>query len=125
EAPDKLSAEVNQAYDALKSLGNVAVREDLRMEECYWAQLPANFAFFSRQNAIDTARVGGFASLHNFPAGQASGNLWGPAVTVLYTAMGTPYFFNFHYHDNGHMTIVGPYGSGKTVIMNFMVSQAR
>lgn len=125
EALDALGEEVTQALNAVKSLGLVAVREDLRMEECYWAQLPANFAFLTRQNKIDTARVGGFASLHNFPAGQISGNLWGPAVTVFYTAIGTPYFFNFHYHDSGHMTIVGPQHSGKTVLLNFMVSQAR
>lgn len=125
EALDVLASEVTQALGAVKSLGLVAVREDMRMEECYWAQLPGNFSFLTRQNTIDTARVGGFASLHNFPAGQASGNLWGPAVSVLYTAIGTPYFFNFHYHDNGHTTIVGPHGSGKTVILNFMLSQAR
>lgn len=120
-----LEEEVEQAIDTLNKLGIITVREDVRMEECFWSQLPANFPFIARQSYINIAQVAGFASLQNFPAGRATGNIWGPAVTVFRTVNKTPYFFNFHYEDCGHTTIVGPAGSGKTVLLNFMLSQAR
>jgi type IV secretion system protein VirB4 len=64
-------------------------------------------------------------SLHNYPAGKASANHWGPAVTVLNTTSGTPYFFNFHVRDVGHTMIIGPTGAGKTVLLNFLCAQAQ
>ncbi len=120
-----LEEQVEKAIDTLNALGIITVREDVRMEECFWSQLPANFPFIARQSYINIAQVAGFASLQNFPAGRATGNIWGPAVTVFRTVNKTPYFFNFHYEDCGHTTIVGPAGSGKTVLLNFMLSQAR
>lgn len=121
----QLEKNILLATDALKNLGIVATRRDLRLEECFWAQLPGNFLYLSRRKPIPVTRAGVFASLYNFPAGNRSGNLWGPAVTAFHTALGTPYFFNFHRNDNGHTTILGPKGSGKTVLLNFLVSEAR
>jgi type IV secretion system protein VirB4 len=122
--PD-LEREVKATFKAFHRIGIVAVREDIMLEECFWAQLPGNFDFLRRLSPINTTRIGGFASLYNFPAGKLSGNHWGPAVTVFYTQAGTPYFFNFHDENNGHTMIVGPYGAGKTVLLNFLTSEAR
>ncbi|HCR86443.1 MAG TPA: hypothetical protein DIV86_07170 [Alphaproteobacteria bacterium] len=116
---------VSMAVDALRELGVVFIREDLFMEDCYWSQMPANFDFIRRQTYLVTNKIGGYASLYNFPAGKMTDNLWGSAVTVFHTEKNTPYFFNFHYEKNGHTTIIGPYGAGKTVLMNFLVSEAQ
>ena len=92
--------ELNDAVAAIESelmnLGIIAVREDLNMEPAFWAQLPANAQYIARRSTVSTANLAGFASLHNFPSGRLTGNHWGPAVTVLETQSGTPYFFNFH-----------------------------
>lgn len=120
-----LNRYVERTVEALNALGIVAMREDLRLEEAYWAQLPANFPFLKRLKPINTSRIGGFANLSNYPAGKAKGNHWGPAVTVFNTAADTPYFFNFHSGKIGHSTIIGPYGAGKTVLLNFLLSEAR
>jgi len=120
-----MEAGVTKAVAALGALGMIPMREDIKFEECYWAQLPANFEFIKRLKPINTARIAGFANLSNFPAGQKEGNHWGAAVTTFHTAAHTPYFFNFHDKDNGHTTIIGPYGAGKTVLMNFLLAQAR
>src|SRR3546814_17781099 len=66
-----------------------------------------------------------FGSLHGFALGQASGNHWGDAVTLLETTSATPFFFNFHHGDLGNFSIIGPSGSGKTVVMNFLAAQAQ
>ncbi len=120
-----LESEINKMQEVLATLGILSVREDIMMEDCFWAQLPGNFSFIRRLTPINTNRMGGFASLYNFPAGKLTNNHWGPAVTIFYTAAGTPYFFNFHVDDNGHTAIIGPFGAGKTVLMNFMLSEAR
>ncbi len=111
--------------DSLRELGVVFVREDLFLEDCYWSQLPGNFDFLRRQTYIPTNKLGGYASLHNFPAGKMKDNHWGNAVTVLRTAHNTPYFFNFHFGSNGNTALIGPYGTGKTVLLNFLVSEAQ
>lgn len=117
---DKALAEVEAAF---LNLGIVVVREDVNLEPCFWAQLPGNFSYISRDSMISTANFAGFASLHNYPCGRLKDNHWGEAVTVLETVSGTPYFFNFHRQDVGHTTIIGPTGTGKSVLLNFLLAQ--
>ncbi len=47
------------------------------------------------------------------------------ALTVLSTDFLTPFYFNFHAGDLGHTLIVGPSRTGKSVLMNFLISQFR
>jgi type IV secretion system protein VirB4 len=122
---DELEEAVARIETELMNVGILGVREDLNMEACFWAQLPANFQYIARRSTIHTANVAGFASLHNYPSGRPDGNHWGPAVTVLETQGGTPYFFNFHAGDVGHTTLIGPTGAGKTALLNFFCAQAR
>jgi len=122
---DELNDAVAAIESELMNLGIIAVREDLNMEPAFWAQLPANAQYIARRSTVSTANLAGFASLHNFPSGRLAGNHWGPAVTVFETQSGTPYFFNFHVGDVGHTTVIGPTGSGKTVLVNFLCAQAQ
>jgi type IV secretion system protein VirB4 len=122
---NQLEKNVVEFATTLSGMGYVAPRRDVRLEECFWAQLPGNFNYISRKKPISTGYVGGFASLYNYPAGRIAGNLWGSAVTMMHTVAGTPLFFSFHVGDNGHTAILGPDGMGKTVLMNFFVSEAQ
>jgi len=118
---DKAVADVESA---LVDIGIVSVREDLNLEPAFWAQLPGNFPYIARRALISTANFAGFASLHNYPCGKPSGNHWGPAVTLLETVSGTPYFFNWHRGEVGHTLLIGPTGAGKSVAMNFLLVQS-
>jgi type IV secretion system protein VirB4 len=118
---DKAVADVEAA---LVDIGIVSVREDLNLEASFWAQLPGNFPYIARRALISTANFAGFASLHNYPGGTHSGNHWGPAVTLLETVSGTPYFFNWHRGVTGHTLVIGPTGAGKSVAMNFLLAQS-
>lgn len=115
----------SMAMAELTNLGIKPVRESFVMEACYWAQLPGNFNFIGRDAQINSMNLAGFASLHNYPVGKLHGNHWGNCVSVFDTSSGTPYFFNFHNRDVGHTTIIGPTGSGKTVLLNFLCAQAQ
>ena len=119
-----LDKNIAKTVNIFKNYGLTIVREDIFMENCYWSQLPGNFSYITRRSPINTDRVAGFASLSNFPAGKREYNKWGDAVTMLYTKNKTPYFFNFHSGDNGHTMIIGPEGTGKTVLLNFLLSEA-
>lgn len=47
------------------------------------------------------------------------------ALTVLPTDFNTPYYFNFHVGALGHALVIGPSRSGKSIGMNFLMSQYR
>ncbi len=121
----QLDRNVGELIEAFHELGVVLVREDMFMEDCYWAQMPGNFPFIKRASPIATKQLGGYASLYNFPAGKLKGNMWGDAITVFRTVTGTPYFFNFHYQENGHSLLVGNAGSGKTMLLHFLLCEAQ
>lgn len=116
---------ISSCVGAFLNLGIVTVREDINLEPAYWAQLPGNFSFIARRSLISNSNFAGFASLHNFPAGQSLGNHWGEAITRLETTSGTPYWFNFHDRDVGNFTVIGPTGYGKTVLLTFLNAQAQ
>ena len=120
-----LDEAVGEVQSAFTEAGIIAVREDVNLEAAFWAQFPGNFRDIARRALISTGNFAGFASGHNFPVGQATGNHWGSAVTLLETTSAGPYHFNFHKGDLGNFTIIGPSGSGKTVVLNFLLAQAR
>jgi type IV secretion system protein VirB4 len=122
---EELDRHVADVTATLSDLGITAVREDIGLEPAFWAQFPGNFKYITRQALISTSNFAGLASGHNFAVGQASGNHWGEAVTLLETTAAGPYFFNFHQNDLGNFTVIGPSGSGKTVVLNFLLAQAR
>jgi len=108
-----LNQAVSQIVTEFVNGGNVVVREDVNMEAAYWAQMPGNFHLIARKSLITNQNFAGFASLHNFPSGKATGNHWGDAICLLETTSGTPYFFNFHKADVGNFTIIGPTRASK------------
>lgn len=110
---------------AMADMGAIAVREDTNLEPAFWGQFPGNEAYLVRRALISTANMAEFGSLHGFALGQAAGNHWGEAVTLLETTSATPFFFNFHNGDLGNFSVIGPSGSGKTVVMNFLAAQAQ
>lgn len=110
---------------AMADTGAIVVREDTNLEPAFWGQFPGNESFLVRRAMISTANMASFGSLHGFALGQAEGNHWGEAVTLLQTTSSTPFFFNFHHGDLGNFSVIGPSGSGKTVVMNFLAAQAQ
>lgn len=100
------------------------LREDLNLEAGFWAQLPGNHSYIARKALLSSANYAGLSSMHNFATGQKEGTHWSTPITILETTSQTPYWFNFHRRDIGHFLVTGPTGSGKTVVLTFLLAQA-
>jgi type IV secretion system protein VirB4 len=83
DTPGRVDEAAAEVQAALADLGIIAVREEIGLEPAFWAQFPGNFQYVARRGLISTANFGSLASAHNFPQGQAEGNHWGEAVTLL------------------------------------------
>jgi type IV secretion system protein VirB4 len=128
-----LNESVALARAWLGECGMVTAREDLALEAAFWAQLPGNFGFRPRKAPITSRNFAGLAPLHNFPVGRPQGNHWGEALALFATSARSPYYFSLHASDpresergaradTGHTFICGPTGSGKTVLLGFLVA---
>src|SRR5438105_2797267 len=128
-----LNDRVALARAILADTGMTVAREDLGLEAAFWAQLPGNFPLRPRKAPITSRNFAAMVPFHNYPAGRATGNHWGEALTVLVTSARSPFHFSLHASDptdpeggsrkdTGHTLICGPTGSGKTVFIGFLVA---
>ena len=131
-----LNDHVALARAYLADTGMTVAREDLALEAAFWAQLPGNFPMRPRKAPITSRNFAGMVPFHNYPAGRATGNHWGEALTVLITSAHSPFHFSLHASDpkdpeggsrkdTGHTLICGPTGSGKTVFIGFLVAMLK
>lgn len=119
---DEMENNIALARTGLAECGIVVARESLGLAGAIHAQLPGNFDWRPRPSSINSGNWVAFSPFHNFPSGRELGNHWGPAVALLKTSSGAPYYFNFHENDLGNTLICGKSGSGKTVLVGFMAS---
>ena len=120
-----LEEDIKLVAEQFRLLGLPIIREDIFLEHCFWAQLPANFTFLKRQKITPLNYFATFSALHSFSSGKLHGNLWGPAIATFRTIMKNPYFFNFHYGNFGTTLIFGNKDSGKRALTNFLLTQAK
>ena len=122
---NELSKVIAACSSELMNMGIVSTREDVNLEPAFWANLPGNFSYIARKSLISSHNFSSLASYHNFPSGRKANNHWGEPITRLETTSGTPYWFNFHERDVGNFTVIGPTGTGKTVLLTFLMAQAQ
>lgn len=124
DSQDELNKHIGIIVAKFTDIDITCVREDVACEMGFWAQLPGNFSYIARPADISTKNMASLASLHNYPIGKIAGNHWGDAVTIFETMSGSPYYFNFHYKDVGNFLVFGAMGSGKTVLVGFLMLQS-
>jgi type IV secretion system protein VirB4 len=119
-----LNKAITDISSELSRMSIVTVREDLNMEAAFWAQLPGNFSYIARSSLISSLNYAGLFSAHNFPSGKTKKLHWGTPIALMETTSQTAYYFNFHVDDVGNFTVMGPTGSGKTVVLSFLMANA-
>lgn len=109
-----------------------AVRESMHALAGWATSLPGQWQECRRWMVLSSANVVDIAPLLGVGMGERmnghlSAQLGKPcqALTVLPTDYNTPFYFNFHVGALGHAMVVGPSRSGKSVGMNFLISQFR
>ena len=117
-----LNDHVADARARLADTGILVAREDLALEAAFWAQLPGHFAMRPRVSPISSRNFTGMNPFHNFPQGSGARGHWGGAVATFPTSASSPYGFALHVGDIGHTFLCGPTGSGKTVLVAFLVA---
>jgi type IV secretion system protein VirB4 len=128
-----LNDRVALARDLLADAHMVIAREDLALEECFWGQLPGAFTRRPRKAPITSRNFAGLSPFHNYASGRPEGNHWGEATTVFISSAGSAYHYAPHASDPddpdggtrkdiGHTLICGPTGSGKTVVIGFLIA---
>lgn len=126
------------AAEVIGALGEdqiIARLVDRALVPAWWAQLPGNWKWRPRPAPITSLNFLCFSSMHNYLFGKPNGNPWGPAVTILKTTGGTPYYLNFHAtleeldekgkRRLGNTAFIGKSGTGKTVLLGHLLTQAR
>jgi type IV secretion system protein VirB4 len=131
----RLSEQIATARAELSNAGFVSAKEDLAIASSFYSQLPGNWKYRTRLANVSSLNFLGLSPLHNFASGKPSGNPWGECVTTLQTTNGQPYHFNFHatlpgedaFGEKaiGNTMVIGKSGTGKTALINFLLSQVQ
>ena len=133
DSQEQLGQNLAMARAELSNAGFVSAKEDLAVTSSYYAQLPGNWKYRTRLANVSSLNFLGLSPLHNFASGKKSNNPWGDCVTTLQTTNGQPYYFNFHAtHPSedslgekaiANTMVIGKSGTGKTALINFLLSQ--
>lgn len=107
-----------------------AIRESIHLLTSFASTLPGawrdcnRWIVFDHQNATDMAPLTGVAEgeLVNEHLTKQLGQRCEALITFT-TEYNTPFFFNFHAGALGHCAVIGPSRSGKSIGMNFAISQ--
>lgn len=124
DSEESLQSSILSAAKIFREMGLVVVREDFNMAKCFWAILPGNFRFLCRENYGSINHLLNFAQLDDRNLGNKSGSIWGTTIALFKTISGSPFYFNFHNGTNGNTLLIGPKGSGKTGLTQFLLAQS-
>lgn len=135
ESQAQLAQNLATARAELSNAGFVSAKEDLAVSAAFYAQLPGNWRYRTRTANVSSLNFLGLSPLHNFASGKKDHNPWGECVTTLQTTNGQPYYFNFHATTPGENSlgekaigntmVIGKSGTGKTALINFLLSQTQ
>ena len=106
--------------------GFVTIRESFNAVEAWLGSLPGNVYANVRQPIIHTLNLAHIMPISSVWAGPHWNNhLDQPPLLYAATRGSTPFRLNLHVGDVGHTTIIGPTGSGKSVLLAMLALQFR
>ena len=122
----ELDGLVQRARIALQDYGIRLVREGSGSAERLWfSQFPGTRQFVHSQDFY-SSNVADLVSLEAPAIGLDRSDWCSEPILLLRQINGAPYKFQFHISDEqeavGHMAMFGPTGSGKTLMMNFLMA---
>lgn len=135
DSQERLQHQLATTRAELSNAGFVSAKEDWAIAASFYSQLPGNWKYRTRLANLSSLNFLGLSPLHNFSAGKKDNNPWGASVTTLQATNGQPYYFNFHAtHPSensfgekaiANTMVIGKSGTGKTALINFLLSQVQ
>jgi len=97
--------------------------ERYNLLNAYLATVPGNSPLNLRRLCITNANYADYSFLFTLHTGDPENqHLKKEYLAVLETSHQTPYFLNLHYRDVAHTVILGRTGSGKSFLLNFLIT---
>jgi type IV secretion/conjugal transfer VirB4 family ATPase len=97
--------------------------ERYNLLNAYLATVPGNSAFNLRRILISNANYADYSFLFTLDCGRVENDHLGQEyLALLETNHKAPYFLNLHYRDVAHTIILGRTGSGKSFLLNFLIT---
>ena len=109
----------NAVLHALQSCKFVGYIEGFNSIDAWYGSLPGQLYANVRRPIINSLNFCHFAPfLAQWPGDRRNQHLGGPVLLYTDTTGNTPFRLSLHEGDNGHTMVVGPSGSGKSVLLN-------
>jgi len=97
--------------------------ERYNLLNAYLACVPGNSAFNLRRIFISNSNYADYSFLFTLDSGKVQNeHLHQEYLALLETNHRTPYFLNLHHRDVAHTIILGRTGSGKSFLLNFLIT---
>ncbi len=135
--PDRLAAKVREVEAAIHRVGFVTKVEDVNAVEAWLGSLPGQAYADMRRPLVSTLNLCDMLPMSAvWPGPRRNGHLTEelrkrgvtgdqPPLMHARTAGTTPFRLDLHQGDVGHTMVVGPTGSGKSVLLNTLALQWR
>jgi len=102
------------------------IDERYNLLNAWLSVLPGNSSHNLRRSWLLDSNYADLSLLFELSAGSAvSAHLKDEHLAVFETDGGIPFYFNLHYEDIGHSLILGPTGSGKSFLLNFLITSLK
>jgi type IV secretion/conjugal transfer VirB4 family ATPase len=133
--PDRLADRVREVESAINRVGFVCKVEDVNAVEAWVGSLPGQAYADLRRPLVSTLNLCDMMPMSAiWPGPTSNAHLTAectkrghpgvqPPLLFARTAGATPFRFDLHQSDVGHTMIVGPTGSGKSVLLNTIAVQ--
>ena len=110
-------------YKAFSIHDALLYEERYNLFNAYLATVPGNYAFNLRSMLILNTNYADYSFLFTLHSGdQVNAHLRREYLAVLETNHRTPYYLNLHSKDTAHSLILGRTGSGKSFLLNFLIT---
>lgn len=117
---DQAAAEFYKVF----SVHDARINEErLNLLNAFLATVPGNYAFNLRYLNLSSPNYADYSFLFTLHGGEpVNSHLRHEYLAVLETNHRSPFFLNLHYRDVAHTIILGRTGSGKSFLLNFIIT---